>query len=160
MDLHWLFRGRLTPPSYRVALLSTPALKRLESEGSAYKVVLITGPAGYGKTALLAQWRVALRAAGTRTAWISVSAEQNDPAQLLTHIAMSLIDAGVVAGHRNRATLRQQPATISDCERRRLGRCPLAHDQRKRNALEMTETELKLMASAAIIGDNSHPVSG
>jgi len=24
----------------------------------------------------------------------------------------------------------------------------------------MTETELKLMASAAIIGDNSHPVSG
>ena len=28
MDLHWLFRGRLTPPSYRVALLPTPALRR------------------------------------------------------------------------------------------------------------------------------------
>ncbi|HEY3656240.1 MAG TPA: LuxR C-terminal-related transcriptional regulator [Steroidobacteraceae bacterium] len=98
MDLHWLFRGRLTPPSYRVALLPTPALRRLEADGSVYKVVLVTGPAGYGKTALLAQWRGALRAAGTRTAWISVSAEQNDPAQLLTYVAMSLIDAGVDLG--------------------------------------------------------------
>jgi len=98
MDLHWLFRGRLTPPSYRVALLPTPALRRLEADGSAFKVVLVTGPAGYGKTALLAQWRVALRAAGTRTAWISVAAEQNDPAQLLTYVAMSLIDAGVDLG--------------------------------------------------------------
>ncbi len=98
MDLHWLFRGRLTPPSYRVALLPTPALRRLEADGSVYKVVLVTGPPGYGKTALLAQWRVTLRAAGTRTAWISVSAEQNDPAQLLTYVAMSLIDAGVDLG--------------------------------------------------------------
>ena len=31
---------------------------------------------------------------------------------------------------------------------------------RKRKALVMTETELRLMASAAIIGDNSQPVNG
>jgi LuxR family transcriptional regulator, maltose regulon positive regulatory protein len=98
MDLHWLLRGRLTPPSYRVALLPTPALGRLEVEGSAHKVVLVTAPAGYGKTALLTQWRVALRAAGTRTAWMSVTADQHDPAQLLTYVAMSLIDAGVDLG--------------------------------------------------------------
>ena len=98
MDLHWFFRGRLTPPTYRVALLPTPTLGRLETEGSAYKVVLLTGPAGYGKTALLAQWRVALRAAGTRTSWMSVTADQHEPAQLLTYVAMSLIDAGVDLG--------------------------------------------------------------
>lgn len=98
MDLQWLFRGRLTPPTYRVALLPTPALRRLEAEGSAYKVVLLTGPAGYGKTALLAQWRVALLAAGTRTAWMSVTADQHEPAQLLSYLAMSLIDAGVDLG--------------------------------------------------------------
>jgi ATP/maltotriose-dependent transcriptional regulator MalT len=98
MDLHWLLRGRLTPPSYRVALLPTPALRRLEAEGSAHKVVLVTAPAGYGKTALLTQWRMALRAAGMRTAWMSVTADQHDPAQLLTYLAMSLIDAGVDLG--------------------------------------------------------------
>ena len=30
----------------------------------------------------------------------------------------------------------------------------------RRNAFPMTETELKLMVSAAIMGDSSHPVSG
>src|ERR1700722_11468339 len=98
MEFPWLFRGRLTPPTYRVALLPTPALKRLQIEGSAYKVVLLTAPAGYGKTALLAQWRDTLRAAGTRTAWMSITGDQQEPAQLLTYLATSLIEAGVDLG--------------------------------------------------------------
>ena len=32
--------------------------------------------------------------------------------------------------------------------------------RRSRSALKITDTELKLMANAAIIGDNSHPVKG
>jgi LuxR family maltose regulon positive regulatory protein len=98
MEFPWLFRGRLTPPTYRVALLPTPALKRLQIEGTAYKVVLLTAPAGYGKTALLAQWRDTLRAAGTRTAWMSITGDQQEPAQLLTYLATSLIEAGVDLG--------------------------------------------------------------
>ena len=84
MSRDWLLRGRLTPPTYRVALLPTPALLRLEAEGCDHKVVLVTAPAGYGKTALLSQWRVSLRAAGIRTAWMSLTADQTDPSQLLT----------------------------------------------------------------------------
>jgi len=34
------------------------------------------------------------------------------------------------------------------------------HDRLKRNALVITDTELKLMATAAIIGDSNHPVNG
>lgn len=98
MSRDWLLRGRLTPPTYRVALLPTPALLRLETEGCDHKVVLVTAPAGYGKTALLAQWRASLRASGIRTAWMSLTADQTDPAQLLTHMAMSLLDAGVDLG--------------------------------------------------------------
>ena len=98
MEFPWLFRGRLTPPTYRVALLPTPALKRLQIEGSAYKIVLLTAPAGYGKTALLAQWRDTLRTAGTRTAWMSITGDQQEPAQLLTYLATSLIEAGVDLG--------------------------------------------------------------
>jgi LuxR family maltose regulon positive regulatory protein len=98
MDLNWLFRGTLTPPTYRVALLPTPALTRLACDGTAYKVVLITGPAGYGKTAMLTQWRASLQGAGVRTSWMSVTADQHEPAQLLTYLAMSLMDAGVDLG--------------------------------------------------------------
>jgi ATP/maltotriose-dependent transcriptional regulator MalT len=46
MEFPWLLRGRLTPPTYRVALLPTPALARLQDEGAAYKVMLLTAPAG------------------------------------------------------------------------------------------------------------------
>ncbi len=38
--------------------------------------------------------------------------------------------------------------------------CTARHALRSRSALETTDNELKLMASAAIIGDRSHPVSG
>ena len=46
MEFPWLFRGCLIPPTYRVALLPTPALERLKIEGAACKVVLVTAPAG------------------------------------------------------------------------------------------------------------------
>ena len=99
MEFPWLFRGRLTPPTYRVALLSTPALVRLQNEGAAYKVVLLIAPAGYGKTlAVLAQWRDTLRAAGTQTSWMSITGDQQEPAQLLTYLAASLIEAGIDLG--------------------------------------------------------------
>jgi LuxR family maltose regulon positive regulatory protein len=98
MDRDWLLRGRLTPPSYRVVLLPTPALVRLQAEGAEHKVVLVTAPAGYGKTALLSQWRTSLRDSGVRTAWMSLTADQTDPAQLLTYLGMSLIEAGVDLG--------------------------------------------------------------
>lgn len=98
MEFPWLFRGCLTPPTYRVALMPTPALERLKVEGAAFKVVMVTAPAGYGKTALLAQWRDILRAAGMRTAWMSITGDQKEPAQLLTYLATSLIEAGIDIG--------------------------------------------------------------
>src|SRR6202789_1531352 len=87
-----------TPPSYRVALLRTLALNRLEAEGLSHKAILVTAPAGYGKTALLSQWRLTLRTAGVRTAWMSLAADRTDPTHLLTYLTMSLIDAGIDLG--------------------------------------------------------------
>ncbi len=58
----------------------------------------MTAPAGYGKTALLTQWRDTLRATGTRTSWMSVTGDQHEAAQLLTYLGASLIEAGVDLG--------------------------------------------------------------
>ena len=98
MDRHWFLQGRLSPPSFRVALLERPALARLKAEGLAHKAVLISAPAGYGKTALLSQWRATLQAHAVPSAWISLTAADSDPAQLLTYITMSLLAAGVAVG--------------------------------------------------------------
>jgi len=98
MQRHWFLQGRLSPPSFRVALLQRPALARLENEGLAHKAVLISAPAGYGKTALLSQWREALEARAVRAAWITLTPADTDPAQLLTYLTMSLIAAGVEVG--------------------------------------------------------------
>src|SRR5438270_12619433 len=98
MDRHWLLQGRLSPPSYRVALLERPALARLQASGLAHKAVLISAPAGYGKTACLSQWRTALQAHAVPTAWITLTPADSDPAQLLTYLTMSLVSSGVSLG--------------------------------------------------------------
>ena len=63
-------------------------------------VVGVVAPAGYGKTTLLAQW--AQRTAH-RVGWVSVDRRDNDPAVLLTYVAVALdrvepIDPRVVRG--------------------------------------------------------------
>jgi LuxR family maltose regulon positive regulatory protein len=50
-------------------------------------VVCVVAPAGFGKTTLLAQWA---QRKGPRVAWVSVDQRDNDPAVLLTYIAVAL----------------------------------------------------------------------
>ena len=47
----------------------------------------VVAPAGYGKTTLLAQWAARL---GPRVAWVSLDDRDNDPAVLLTYLAVAL----------------------------------------------------------------------
>lgn len=98
MHQHWPLQGRLSPPSFRVALLDRPAVAHLEAEALSRKVVLISAPVGYGKTALLSQWRAMLEARAVPSAWITLTPADTDPAQLLTYLTMSLIAAGVEMG--------------------------------------------------------------
>jgi LuxR family maltose regulon positive regulatory protein len=63
-------------------------------------VVCLVAPAGYGKTTLLAQWT---QRTAHRVGWVSVDERDNDPAVLLTYIAVALdrvepIDPRVVSG--------------------------------------------------------------
>ncbi|HWI74950.1 MAG TPA: hypothetical protein VNT55_23510, partial [Baekduia sp.] len=63
-------------------------------------LVCLVAPAGYGKTTLLAQWA---QRRGPGVGWVSVDERDNDPAVLLTYIAMALdrvepIDPRVVRG--------------------------------------------------------------
>jgi LuxR family transcriptional regulator, maltose regulon positive regulatory protein len=66
----------------------------------AVPVVCVVAPAGYGKTTLLAQWT---QRTGHRVGWVSVDQRDNDPAVLLTYLAVALdrvepIDPRVIRG--------------------------------------------------------------
>ncbi len=50
-------------------------------------VLAVVAPAGYGKTTLLAQWAERKQ---PRVAWLSLDERDNDPAVLLTYLAMAL----------------------------------------------------------------------
>jgi LuxR family transcriptional regulator, maltose regulon positive regulatory protein len=79
--------SKLHPPPLRpVSVARTALVNRLRAAG-AFPIVLVVGPAGYGKTTLLSQW--AARDARP-FAWVSVDERDNDPYVLLKHVAAAL----------------------------------------------------------------------
>ena len=75
------------------AVVRQPLLSRL-SEGRSARLVVISAPAGWGKTCLLRDWRLADTA--SRTAWVSVDPGDNDPVRFWAHVIASV--AGVSPG--------------------------------------------------------------
>src|SRR6266702_558594 len=82
--------------SERDALLATklhvprPQLVRALDEGLARGLVLVCAPAGFGKTALAADWA---RSGDRRVAWLSLDAGDNDPARFWRHAVAALDQA-------------------------------------------------------------------
>ncbi|MDT4813396.1 Serine/threonine-protein kinase PknK [compost metagenome] len=86
---------RLLPP--RLSRCSIPRATLLQSLHAVRhsRLVLLTAPAGYGKTTALAQWRQRLLADGARVAWLALAAEDDDPRQLCASLEASLRQAGI-----------------------------------------------------------------
>ena len=79
--------SKLRVPSARPGIVSrTELVARLLAHDTP-SVVSVVAPPGYGKTTLLAQW--AERKA-PRVGWVSVDNPDNDPAVLLTYLALAL----------------------------------------------------------------------
>ena len=90
---------RLAPPAYRVDLLSRQHLLNKLQVSSDAQLTIVTAPAGYGKTSLLAQWRLTQLEAGHRIAWLNIAGADTDPAQFLADIILALGQGGVTLGH-------------------------------------------------------------
>ena len=76
-------RTQLVPPSHLV--------ERLQ-QGVERALTLVSAPAGFGKTTLLAQW---LAESGMPVAWLSLEPEDNDPTRFLSSLiaALQTLDA-------------------------------------------------------------------
>jgi LuxR family maltose regulon positive regulatory protein len=82
-----LEESKLRPPSPRQGTVRRAALVDRLLASAEVPVVSIVAPPGYGKSTLLSQWA---EDTPRRVAWVSIEAEDNDPAVLLAYIAAAL----------------------------------------------------------------------
>ncbi|MBO0833833.1 MAG: helix-turn-helix transcriptional regulator, partial [Actinobacteria bacterium] len=82
-----LLTTKLHVPRPPPSLVPRPRLVAALCEGLARALILVSAPAGFGKTALLAHW---IRREGKPAAWLSLDAGDNDPARFWRHAAAAM----------------------------------------------------------------------
>jgi LuxR family transcriptional regulator, maltose regulon positive regulatory protein len=78
-----LLSTKLYVPHYRSGMVKRPRLKAQLDAGLTSRIILISAPAGFGKTSLLSEWLSEYRGL---TAWISLDKSDNDPARFLKYL--------------------------------------------------------------------------
>jgi LuxR family maltose regulon positive regulatory protein len=116
-----LLMTKLYIPPARPELVTRPRLLEQLNQGLASKLILVSAPAGFGKTTLLSVWLSDLRLSTTdgnsignrksrhgheiqnRVAWVSLDGQDNDPAHFLAYLIAALqsfeADAGQGVAH-------------------------------------------------------------
>lgn len=93
-----LLQTKLTAPVSRDRLVARPSLYALLEEGLLLKgefqrrLTLVSAPAGYGKTTLIANW---LRSSGRLFAWLSLDEMDNDPSRFLAYLTATVAQTEV-----------------------------------------------------------------
>jgi LuxR family maltose regulon positive regulatory protein len=85
--LHPLLPTKLHVPHLRTSLVPRSHLTERIQQGTERALTLVSAPAGFGKTTLLAQW---LAGNGLPTAWLSLETEDNDPTRFLSYLIAAL----------------------------------------------------------------------
>jgi len=95
-----LLETKLHVPRRRRGLVARPRLSERLSRGAESALTLVSAPAGFGKTTLLAEWLAAAPADGRSAAWLSLDQRDSDPALFWTYLVTALKTAahGVGAG--------------------------------------------------------------
>jgi LuxR family maltose regulon positive regulatory protein len=84
-----VIKPKLRAPSPRSEQVIRPSLLELLGNSIDRKITLVSAPAGYGKTTLLAQWSHAV-GDSLSFAWVSLDEQDNDPTRLWRHIVEAL----------------------------------------------------------------------
>jgi LuxR family maltose regulon positive regulatory protein len=81
-----LLTTKLHPPRRRRTLVARPRLRGLATRSGHPALTLVSAPAGFGKTTLVADWF----AREATTAWLSLDARDDDPEQFWTYVLAAL----------------------------------------------------------------------
>lgn len=93
-----LLDTKLYAPRRRPGLVARPQLTDQLSRGAESKLTLISAPAGFGKTTLLAEWLATPPAGGQSIAWLSLDQADNQSALFWTYLMTALQTAAPGVG--------------------------------------------------------------
>jgi LuxR family maltose regulon positive regulatory protein len=88
--------------------VARPRLSERLGRGAESALTLVSAPAGFGKTTLLAEWLAVDAADGRSVAWLSLDQRDNDPALFWTYLVAALI-TGAPGGGAGALSLLQPP---------------------------------------------------
>ena len=86
---HLLLRSKMHAPRVPSRHVSRPRLLELLDSGREHSLTLVCAPPGYGKTALLAEWRER-ESAQRPFAWLTLDREDLDPVRLWAHLIWAI----------------------------------------------------------------------
>jgi LuxR family maltose regulon positive regulatory protein len=110
---------KLHIPTPRRQIMSRPRLtdQMPLGTGPLLRLVLVSAPAGFGKTTLLSQWLVQWRGAthdgSRRVAWLSLDAEDSDPRRFLANVLAAIQATAPQVGVDAAALLRSDGAAVA-----------------------------------------------
>ena len=85
-----LLETKLYVPRWHPGQVSRPRLIERLDQGTERKLTLISAPAGFGKTTLLAEWLASFSASRRPAAWVSLDQCENDPARFWAYFITAL----------------------------------------------------------------------
>lgn len=104
----WVLADKLEPPMQRVSAVPREALLERLDRASEIPLTVLLAPAGFGKTTLLAQWRLRLRERGeVGVGWLSLDEDDGESGRFLAYLALALAGAGLELGPALQADLAQ-----------------------------------------------------
>ncbi len=89
---------KLEAPRQPPSIVERPRLLSALSALSGARVILLSAPAGFGKTTTLVQWRDHLLGAGELVGWLTLDESDAEPRQLIADLIRSAQAAGVDTG--------------------------------------------------------------
>jgi LuxR family transcriptional regulator, maltose regulon positive regulatory protein len=95
-----LLATKLSAPPTRPRLVPRPRLTERLNEASRHRLTLISAPAGFGKTTLLAEWLATSPGSDLPVAWVSLDEGDDDPVRFWNYVvaALDTIHAGLGRG--------------------------------------------------------------
>jgi len=95
----WILAGKLGPPSQRVNTASRDALLERLERAHELPLTLITAPAGFGKSTLLAQWHQRLVSEGrAHVAWLTLDEDDGEISRFVAYLVLAVSAAGIEVG--------------------------------------------------------------
>jgi LuxR family maltose regulon positive regulatory protein len=83
-----LLPTKLYLPPTRAGWVKRPRLLRKLNRNSQTKLILVSAPAGYGKTTLVTAWLRQLK--GTEVCWLSLDEDDSDAQQFFRYLAAAI----------------------------------------------------------------------